>query len=218
MIITSVLFDMDGLLLDTEQMAYRAWKKAGQEQGYVITKELYKRCIGCGQQKSKKILIDFFGLNFPYEKIRKQRLKYTKEEIERNGIPVKPGAAHLLKWLKQQGITTAVATSTISSQAVPMLEETGLFQYFDRIVTGEMVAKGKPDPQIYLEAARQLGCRAEECLVLEDSPYGLEAAYSAGMNPVMIPDLVKPGKREKEICYAIFNSLLQVSFLITSVQ
>ncbi|MCQ2612437.1 MAG: HAD family phosphatase [Treponemataceae bacterium] len=186
------IFDMDGLLYDTETLCRRLWQEYAQEIGYTVTDELYASCIGHNETDVKEILRTNLGDGFPiqtlYAEIRKRMLKY----FGTFGPPEKPGIRPLFDFLRENRIPMALATSNGESHARNMIERSKLTNYFDAWAFGEQVEHSKPLPDIFLLAARQLDMAPEKCIVFEDSVAGLMAAQAAGMRNVFIKDLIEP--------------------------
>ena len=213
-IITAVLFDMDGLVLDTEKLYTRFWQEAANALGYPMTKEqaLGMRSLNRGVGLAK--MQSYFGPEVDYDAIRMKRIEMMDAFVEKEGVTLKPGVHELLAYLKECGIKTAIATSSPIERTVLYLTSVGLQNSFDELVSGYMVEKGKPEPDIYLYAAEKLGVKAVECMVLEDSPAGILAAHRAGCFPVMVPDQDKPDEETKAMLYAEAQDLLAVISLL----
>lgn len=210
MLPTAVIFDMDGLMLDTERMARKAWKRALSEEGFSIDDAEYLRLIGRTVQDAEMILKEVFGNGLPFQQIFDQRQAYYDLDIEQNGIPVKPGLLELFDYLEAKQITKAVASSTPCWFAVRKLAHVGIEKRFCTIVCGDMVERGKPAPDLFLETARRINMPPEQCVVLEDSEAGIQAAYSAGMVPIMVPDLKPPSADTAAAAYRILPTLYDV--------
>lgn len=212
--ITAILFDMDGLVLDTEKLYTRFWQEAANALGYPMTKEqaLGMRSLNRGAGLSK--MQSYFGAEVDYDAIRKKRIEMMDAFVEKEGVTTKPGIHELLAYLKEQGIKTAIATSSPIDRTIKYLTSVGLQDSFDELVSGYMVEKGKPEPDIYLYAAEKLGVRPENCMVLEDSPAGILAAHRAGCIPVMVPDQDEPDAETKALLYARADNLARVISLL----
>lgn len=208
--IQGVLFDMDGLVLDTEKLYCRFWMEAANALGYPMTMEqaLGMRSLNRGLGEAK--LKSYFGEQVSYEAVRNKRMELMDAYIEKEGVQTKPGICELLQFLEEKKIKTAIATSSPIERTVKYLTSVGLENRFDKLISGYMVEKGKPEPDIYLYAARELGLQPENCLVLEDSPTGILAAYRAGCMPVMIPDLDLPDEETRKLLWAEIPSLKEV--------
>ena len=212
--ITAVLFDMDGLVLDTEKLYTRFWQEAANALGYPMTKEqaLGMRSLNRGAGLAK--MQSYFGASVDYDLIRKKRIELMDAFVEQEGVFLKPGIHELLAYLKERGIKTAIATSSPIERTLLYLGSVGLQNSFDELVSGYMVEKGKPEPDIYLYAAKKLGVKPEECMVLEDSPAGILAAHRAGCLPVMVPDQDEPDEETEQILYARAEGLSAVICLL----
>lgn len=210
--IEALLFDMDGLLLDTERMQDKIWDKAKEHFHYDFNESFKKEMRGINIQASLKIYEKYFGKNFDYQTVLKWRRAYFMEIAKNEGIPIKKGALELLQYARQKGIHCALATSTERNrfmQYIPYLEE-NIFDFFDVIVDGSMVQHSKPDPEIFLLAADQLGVDIKNCMILEDSINGVKAGIASGAMTVMIPDLMQPTDEIKDKVYCILNDLSKV--------
>lgn len=208
--IKGILFDMDGVVLDTEKLYTRFWQEATQYFGYPMTKEqaLGMRSLNRGAGVAK--MQSYFGENVDYEAIRNKRMELMDIFVEKMGVDIKPGIHELLDYLDERNIKRAIATSSPLERTKLYLSSVDLENRFDELVSGYMVEKGKPEPDIYLYAASKLGLAPEECMVLEDSPTGILAAYRAGCVPVMIPDQDQPDEETKKMLYAVAENLTTV--------
>lgn len=188
----AVVFDMDGLMLDTEPLYRLSWQAAAAELGYVLDDVLYSRFVGRTNVESERDLVERFGHDFPLERFRAQWPPRWKVEAAAHGIRKKTGLMELLGFLDTRNVAIAVATSTEADDAVFALRSAGLDTRFSVIVTGDQVAHGKPAPDIYLEAARRLRVAPAACVALEDSEAGILAASRAGMVALLVPDATQP--------------------------
>lgn len=213
---SAIIFDMDGLMLDTESIARCAWQRAALDWGYTIENELYAKAIGRRIQDTTNILLMAFGKSFPFDEIRKRKQKYIEEYIAEHGIPKKPGLIKLLDLIDELSLLKAIGSSTEKKSVIRKLTLSGLIQRFDTLVCGDEIQNGKPAPDIFLTTAERLHVPAEQCLVLEDSETGIQAAHTAGMIPVMVPDLIEPSKKTTALAYKIYPTLNEVTtFLYT---
>ncbi len=190
--IKAVIFDMDGLMLDTERLTVKAWDQIGEDLGVGPFGYLVPSLLGRNRAANQATMQEKFHGNPSFETILELKEEYFHKYFAEHGIPVKEGLFDLLKWLNEAGILTSVATSTVEEIARKELTDAGILPYFTEAVYGNMVKNGKPAPDIFLLAAEKLGVAPENCMVLEDSPSGIRAAFAAGMHPVMVPDLVQP--------------------------
>lgn len=208
--INSVVFDMDGVLFDTERLAADAWYKAAREMGIPDINAGVRGCVGLNHNDTLDFLAKCYGEDFPCEEFMDCASRVFKESIEREGLPIKPGVYEILEFLKENGFRIALATSTRKPGAMRHLESAGITRYFEAIVTGDMIVHGKPDPEIYRLACRELGSLPENCIAVEDSPNGIRSAHGAGLKVVMIPDLIEPTEELEKLIYRKFASLLEL--------
>ena len=214
--IKGIIFDMDGLMFDTERLVIKAWDFAGKQMGCSITKDIVIKTLGLNTENTRRVFIEHLGNNFDFYVIRKIRVDYMTDYIDKNGIPIKTGLIELLDFLKSNHYKMTVATSTEKEKTEYYFKKANISYYFDDIVCGDMIERGKPEPDIYLKASKIIGVAPNECLALEDSPIGILSAYRAGMKPVMIPDLVKPNEETNKILYAKLPTLFDVIELLNN--
>jgi HAD superfamily hydrolase (TIGR01509 family) len=188
----AVIFDMDGLMLDTEPLAARAWTDAAGLLGIDFDPAVTPRLIGRNFPDCRALIRDHHGNHYPVDALMRAWAAAYDAIVAREGIGQKTGLAPLLAWLEQENIPKAVATSTRRARAQVKLTEASLFDRFTALVGGDEIANGKPAPDIFVEAAARLGIAAAECVVLEDSEPGINAALAAHMIPIMVPDLAPP--------------------------
>lgn len=212
--VQAVIFDMDGLMIDSERMRGDFRKQIRHEMGIPERPELWELTMGMGNEQANEIYSQYYGKDYPTEEIRRRSwLMWEKYQAEK-GVPVKPGLFPLLDTLKRNGIHTAVATSTDRESALPTLEQAGIAVRMEQMIFGDMVEHSKPYPDIFLKAAELLKLPAKGCLALEDSPNGVKAAYNAGMKVIMVPDLVQPNLEIRSLLYACVESLANVAQLL----
>jgi HAD superfamily hydrolase (TIGR01509 family) len=209
--IRAAIFDMDGLMLDTEPSYRKAWQKAAAECGYDLSDEAYTPLIGQRTADAETLLRTYFGEKFPLDVFRVACQKFEELAFSNGPFPKKPGLLELLALLDSWNIPKAVATSTKRRRAVPQLTAAALLDRFDVVVTGDEVANGKPAPDIFLLAAARLSVENSNCLVFEDSEAGVLAAHRAGMPVYLVPDLNPPSPEAKQAATATFDSLSAVA-------
>lgn len=213
MTIDAAIFDMDGLMLDTERLSIVFERRAHEERG-IPFRDLTPLVMGKNTAAVRQIQLEQYGPDYPIDALRARCQELWDEYLRENPVPVKPGLFPLLRWLRERGIPRGVASSTSAASALPMLEKGGIAPWMDAMVFGDQVVRSKPEPDIFLEAARRLGAEPRRCVVLEDSPNGILAAHRAGMLPVMIPDLVRPEPALEALLFGRRERLDQVIELL----
>ncbi|MCF7480318.1 HAD family phosphatase [Vibrio sp. J1-1] len=204
----AAIFDMDGLLLDTERVCMRVFQEACEVQELTFYKEVYLSIIGRNAAGIEAIFRKAYGNDL--DRLHQEWRTRYNAVVKHQAIPVKEGVVELLEWLKEQNLPIAVATSTAKDVAKIKLELAGLSKYIDNLTTGCEVSNGKPDPEIYLLAANRLNVEPTKCLAFEDSNNGVRAAVAANMSTYQIPDLVAPCDEVRQLGHAIVPSLYDV--------
>ncbi|GAL10399.1 hypothetical protein JCM19233_1376 [Vibrio astriarenae] len=189
--IQAVLFDMDGLIFDTESVYKKSWQHAALEQELSISDGFYQHFIGVQDPECERMLVEHFPNHFDLERFRQVRDKHFSK-LRANGIAMKPGFAPLFAAIKEKGLATAIVTSSHLPEVKHNFAATSYLPKFDLIITAEDVERGKPHPDCYQMAYQHLGYKDKECMVLEDSNNGVRSALAAGCQAVMIPDLLPP--------------------------
>ncbi len=212
--IKGLLFDMDGLILDTEKLYTRFWMEAANTLGYPMTREQALGMRSLSREFGVAKLQSYFGESVSYEEVKQKRIELMDAFIEKEGVEAKAGVQELMAYLKENGIKAAIATSSPLERTEKYLQSVGLKDSFDKLISGYMVKKGKPEPDIYQLAAAELGLAPEECLALEDSPSGILSASRAGCFPVMIPDQDQPTEETEALLFAKADRLDQVIDLL----
>jgi HAD superfamily hydrolase (TIGR01509 family) len=210
----AVIFDMDGLMFDTEVLNMKGWKAAGKRHGYEMSDELIHSHIGANVETTKRLMREHFGDGFDFDAVRGDRIDYVFRFIEENGMPLKPGLKELLTFLERKGLKTAIASSSEERFVRFYLDHARLEHKFDVLICGNMVKKSKPEPDIFLLALSMLGATAEETLVLEDSYNGIRAARRAGIRSIMVPDLLPSTPEMEALFFRRADDLLGVIPLI----
>ena len=195
----AVLFDMDGILIDTEKYLTVYKQKAMREAGYRLDLETAYKFRSCASVFAREQMKGIFGEDFPYDELRRRRQELMSDHIARFGIEKKPYVEETIKELKRRGYQTAVVTATAEDRAVRYLEMVGFKELFDEIISASMVKLGKPRPDVYLYACEKIGRKPEECMAVEDSPNGVNAAYQAGCHVTMVPDLTPADEEVKKM-------------------
>ena len=207
-----IIFDKDGTLLDTEPIFKRAWVEVGEQWGLENIEDMYESIIG----NNGEFIIQRLYETYPDKDCRSyynERMDRITELME-GEIPLKEGCIEILEFAKANDIKLAVATSTNFKRAEKNLRKAGIWHYFDAIVTGDMVERSKPAPDIFFEAAKRIDAKSDECIICEDSYNGIKAAHTSGMRPVFIPDMLPSTDETDELVYKTCTDLLEVAELI----
>ena len=202
-----VVFDMDGLLLNTELLAREALQRAGREVGIALLQSDCALMIGVAADACRRLVLDHCGTGAPVDALFEASTRHLHAQIEEGLLRVKPGAHELLALLDERRMPRAVATSSARAKALHHLEAAGLLDRFDAIVTRDEVERGKPHPDLYLRAAERLNVPPARCLALEDSYNGVRAARAAGIPVVMVPDLLPPTDEMRQLAMAVVEDL-----------
>ncbi len=207
----SVIFDMDGVIFDTEMLCRKAWHSMEEEYGISAEKmdQLLILCVGTNRAHMVKTFLEQLGNDFPVE-------RFLDESMDRiaalgaSGLPLKKGAVELLSWLKEQNALLALASSTKRSLVIQELTDAGLLDYFSVITGGDQITKSKPDPEIYLKTCQALDISPEAAFGIEDSYNGVRSASAAGLKTIMVPDLLPPTDEMRSLALCIQPDLLAV--------
>lgn len=204
------IFDMDGTMFDTEPISYKAWQAVCRPRGYEIPESLFRRVIGMDNRRIIQMFSEFFGKDFPYQEIWKEKTAYQLHYYHTQPVPCKPGLLMCLEFAKTHGIPCAVASSSPSAQIDYLLQKTEIVPYFQIVQSGEDVVHGKPAPDIFLLVCQKAGIAPEKALVLEDSQNGILAADAAHIPSIWIPDLVRIAPEVQQKAWRICHSLQDV--------
>ena len=212
--VLGVLFDMDGVVIDSEKLYTRFWMEAANSLGWPMTQAQALQMRSLNPSLARQKLESFFGHQVSYDAVRARRIELMNAYIEERGVDEKPGIRALLAFLKERNIPCAITSST----AIPVIRQhlgrLGLLEGFTALCSGKDVPRGKPAPDIYLAGAAALGLKPENCLAIEDSPTGIEAAWRAGCQTVVVPDQDQPTEEVLGRCTAKADSLLDVLELL----
>lgn len=212
--VKGILFDMDGVVLDTEKLYARFWAEAAHALGYPMTCEQALGMRSLNNEAGQAKLESYFGPGVSRSIMRDKRVELMDAYVAQHGVEAKPGIHELLDYLKGQGIKAAIATSSPKERALQYLNKLGLAEKFDCICSGHDVTHGKPAPDIYLHAAACICIAPENCLGIEDSPAGILSAHRAGCMPVLVPDLDGSDAEMRKILYAEADSVLDIINLL----
>ena len=196
--IKAFIFDMDGVILDSETICDKAWLE-----------DVMKQCLGTNKNDTIQILKKNYGADFDSEYFIQQTSDYFHQIEFSSGIPLMPFAKEILDYLKPK-YRIALASSTRKATVERQLKAVGVLDYFETLTCGDMVEHSKPNPEIYLMACNLLGLKPEECVAIEDSPNGIKSAFAANLHTIMIPDKIQPTEEIKKMCERILLSLEQI--------
>lgn len=213
--IKTVIFDMDGVIFNTEKMYLDCCVEIGKNYDLTGVEEVCRKCIGITSTETEKILIDAYGEDFPLEKYRLEVYELFKKHFGDGKGAMKPGVTEILDFLKCNQYKIALASSTNSTDVKSELASAEILGFFDVVIGGEMVGKSKPEPDIFLKAAEVVGSEPSECLVIEDSHNGVRAAFNAGMKAIMVPDLLPVTEEMKEKATYIVKNLKEAMQIIS---
>ena len=208
----TVIFDMDGVLFDSENLILQNWKEIAGKHGYDVEEmsNVFYQCIGTNSVVTAEIVRGHYGENFPYEEFRAESSRLFKEKVEKYGMPVKSGVKELLDFLKAKGATIGLASSTRKAVVEEELQAAGIREYFQAVVGGDMVEHSKPEPDVFLKCAKELSVDPKTVYIIEDSYNGIRAAKKAGATAIMVPDLIMPDDEMKSLSDYIMTSLSDV--------
>lgn len=216
MMIAAVVFDMDGVILDSEQLVVRSWQKIADKYGIEDIEKFCVAALGLNREAAKKLFVQMYdgiyGDEARYEELKSEMAAEFHRSAAEGELLLKPGAKNILRMLKDNNIPRALATSTRKEVVTMELTNLGVIDYFDKLICGDMVTRSKPAPDIFLRACEELYVDPHMTYAVEDSYNGVRAAYSAGMKVAMIPDLVQPDdemRKKTEIILKDLNELVQ---------
>lgn len=216
--IKTIIFDMDGVLVDTERIYDEAWEIILKERNILDIDFVISGCRGRTAEDSKKFLDKVFEGRFTGEEIINALMAKFNEIVEERGLPIKRGVREILEYLKENNFEIGLASSSAKSLVLRNLKEVGIIDYFSEIISGDMVKRGKPEPDIYLMACEKFNRKPSECIAIEDSINGVTAALNAGMNTIMVPDIVQPTEELMKRVFRKCDSLLEVKEFIQELQ
>ena len=210
--VKAIVFDVDGTLLDTEKLYIKAWRLAGEKYGYPIPDEALMQTRAVSRSVAEEIFKKYCGQDFPYETLRRARSELSEDLILNTPSQklLMPHAKEILSFAKERGLWIAAATATNFEKTTAHLAAADLEGRFDVIVCGDMVENSKPAPDIFLEAARRLGVKSEECIVVGDTPADAMAGSAAGMRVVLIPDQVPANEKTRSLSWMILSGLKEL--------
>ena len=206
----AIVFDMDGVLIDSERLVLKAWQYVGDELGLPDLNPLFYKAIGTTHAHTATLFADAFGEDFDYIDFRDKVRAHFYGVLTADGIPLKPGVKELLDWLKSEGWAIAIASSSREAGVRLNMERTNLISYFDVLIGGDMLKVSKPAPDIYLRACADLGVDPRTAYAVEDSRNGIRSAHAAGMHAIMVPDMVPADDEMRALACAVLPDLFTV--------
>ena len=203
----ALVFDMDGVIFDSERITVDCWQEVLKRHGFTYSSSVVLGTIGMDAAATGRVFRSHYGYDFRFEELREERKALFDDIVASGGLPVKPGVYELIDFLKSVGMKIGLATSTQELQTRDELRAARLYDSFDAIITGDMVNNSKPAPDIFLKACGALEAMPCDAYCVEDSINGITAAHSAGMKPIMVPDLLPPTQKIRDYCVAICPKL-----------
>ncbi len=210
--IDTVIFDMDGVLFDTERLYRDCFIKTAQKHRLADPETVVFQCVGLDGETTKAMLEQHYGAQISAVQLKKETADLFYQTIDENGIPEKPGLHALLSYLKQNHYHIGLASSSRLYSVNRHLNSAGIAGYFDVVVASESVTRCKPDPEPYAKACEMLGVSPESSVAVEDSPTGILSASRAGLKPVFVPDLIKPDEQTRKL---IFRECADLNAVLT---
>ncbi len=206
----AVVFDMDGVIFDSERATMDCWLELAEKYHIENLEETFLACTGTTNQRTREIMLEAYGEDFSYDTIAKEASVMFHTKYDGGKLPMKSGVRALLDYLRHHGRKIALASSTRKQTVINELKDAGIIDYFDEIITGDMVAHSKPHPEIFLLACEKIGVNPENAYAIEDSCNGIRAAGAGGLRPIMVPDLIPANDEMKRIAEAVLGSLEEV--------
>ncbi|MBE5858429.1 MAG: HAD family phosphatase [Lachnospiraceae bacterium] len=203
----AVVFDMDGVIFDSERAVMNCWLKLADKYGIKNIEKPYLACTGTTVQKTKQIMLEAYGDDFPYDEYAKEASRMYHEKYDGGRLPMKSGVLEILDFLKNNGKKIALASSTGRQTVINQLRDAKILDYFDEVITGDMVSKSKPEPDIFLLACEKIGVEPNRAYAIEDSYNGIRAAFRGGLRPIMVPDLLPADQEMREKAEEVIDNL-----------
>lgn len=206
----AVVFDMDGVIFDSEKLVIDCWEVVAQRHNIPDIELACRECFGLNRDLTRTKMLERYGADFPYDVYKKEMSDLFHNRYSGGRLPLKPGVVELLSYLKEQGIKIALASSTRSQVVLSELSDAHILPYFDQVICGDMVKKSKPEPDIFLKACEMLEVAPASAYAIEDSYNGIRSAARAGLRPIMVPDLAEPTEEMEQLTEVILPSLIAV--------
>lgn len=210
MTISTVIFDMDGMIFSTEPIYFKCYQQAAAPLGVQFTFELFETCIGMSTADAAPLMRSYFGRDVDVEAVYDGCCRNFEAYMEKNDIPFRPCARETIEYFYKRGFKLGLATSNVRRWVEKLLDKGGIRKYFSSVLTSDDVQNPKPDPEVYLRTAQALGADVKACLAFDDSVAGATAAISAGMRTVVIPDLKQPNSFVRANAFRVYQSLCDI--------
>lgn len=214
--IKAIIFDMDGLMIDSERVTFECYQERLKDMNLTMDEEFYKTLLGKPIKGIYQRFYDVYGNDFPIENVIQDVHQLMAERFETEGVPVKKGLVELLHYSKDNNYKTIVATSSNRDRVDKILAQAKITEFFDDSICGDEVTKGKPNPEVFLKSCQKLGVNVDEAIVLEDSEAGIQASYDANIKVICIPDMKYPEKQYEEKTFKILKDLTEVTVYLKS--
>jgi len=206
----AVVFDMDGVIFDSERAVMQCWKEVASRHNIPDIEKAILACTGTTMVRTREIMLDLYGADFPYDEYARESSAIFHSRYDGGRLPMKPGIKELLIFLKERGKKIALASSTRQQVVTDELRDAGIIEYFDRIICGDMVSRSKPAPDIFLKACEELNISPSDSYAIEDSYNGIRAAHAGGLHPIMVPDLLPADEEMQSLAEIVLPSLTSV--------
>ena len=206
----AVVFDMDGVIFDTERLVIEFWKEVAKKHNIPNIEHTCIQCLGTNRVRTREIFLENYGADFPFDPYRAEVTELFNTHYKGVPLPTKPGVRELLSYLQEQDIKVGLASSTAQHLVRDEIGTAGLLPYFQTLVCGDMVEHSKPAPDIFLKACEILNADPTKSIAIEDSFNGIRSAHCAGMTPIMVPDQVQPTDEIRALAFHVIPSLLDV--------
>ena len=206
----AVVFDMDGVIFDTERLVIEFWKEVATKHNIPNVEHTCIQCLGTNRVRTREIFLENYGADFPFDPYRAEVTELFNTHYKGVPLPTKPGVRELLSYLQEQDIKVGLASSTAQHLVRDEIGTAGLLPYFQTLVCGDMVEHSKPAPDIFLKACEILNADPTKSIAIEDSFNGIRSAHCAGMTPIMVPDQVQPTDEIRALAFHVMPSLLDV--------
>lgn len=206
----AVVFDMDGVIFDTERLVIEFWKEVAKKHNIPNVEHICIQCLGTNRVRTREIFLENYGADFPFDPYRAEVTELFNTHYKGVPLPTKPGVRELLSYLQEQDIKVGLASSTAQHLVRDEIGTAGLLPYFQTLVCGDMVEHSKPAPDIFLKACEILNADPTKSIAIEDSFNGIRSAHCAGMTPIMVPDQVQPTDEIRTLAFHVMPSLLDV--------